>query len=311
MKKRVIAVYNKAQSSFAIMAGMLARCMPDKGFIVCPVAHAAAQADRADVLLCLWWPFLSDGINEMIRAKATILGIYDFKSWEAPAQRESLGRAMARADALVVANAGLQTALAVTYGQTPPIFICPDGVDTVLFHPMPLQQRFTVMWAGNSEAGGREDLKGLDLVEAACALAKVPLVIADSSGKRGTALTYEQMRDFYSQGTVLAIASRVEGGPRTLLEALACGRPVVATRCGLVPELIQHGINGAIVEREVSAFAAGLTYMQRQMALGMGPHISAAAASSVRAWDVEVFARRWRHAFNACANGRFWGIAKR
>jgi glycosyltransferase involved in cell wall biosynthesis len=49
---------------------------------------------------------------------------------------------------------------------------------------------------------------------------------------------------FYSSLNALLVASRFEGGPYTMLEAMACGTPVIATPVGLVPEVIEDGING-------------------------------------------------------------------
>ena len=45
---------------------------------------------------------------------------------------------------------------------------------------------------------------------------------------------------------LLVITSTIETGPRVLLEALACGVPVVSTRVGQAPEVIQDGINGCL-----------------------------------------------------------------
>lgn len=41
-----------------------------------------------------------------------------------------------------------------------------------------------------------------------------------------------------------------------MIEAMACGTPVIALRCGSVPEVIEHGVSGFIVENEDQAVAA-------------------------------------------------------
>ena len=41
-----------------------------------------------------------------------------------------------------------------------------------------------------------------------------------------------------------------------MIEAMACGTPVVAFRCGSVPEIIENGITGRIVNNEAEAIAA-------------------------------------------------------
>ena len=53
----------------------------------------------------------------------------------------------------------------------------------------------------------------------------------------------ELMRSF----DVFALSSIAEGTPVTLLEAMACGVPVVATNVGGIPEVVQDGVNGALV----------------------------------------------------------------
>jgi glycosyltransferase involved in cell wall biosynthesis len=49
---------------------------------------------------------------------------------------------------------------------------------------------------------------------------------------------------------VLAHCSHSEGLPLAILEAMACGRPVVGTNVGGVKELIQHGVTGYLVPPE-------------------------------------------------------------
>ena len=41
-----------------------------------------------------------------------------------------------------------------------------------------------------------------------------------------------------------------------MIEAMACGTPVIAFNCGSVPEVIEHGVTGFVVEDEVRAIAA-------------------------------------------------------
>jgi glycosyltransferase involved in cell wall biosynthesis len=41
-----------------------------------------------------------------------------------------------------------------------------------------------------------------------------------------------------------------------MIEAMACGAPVIAWNCGAVPEVIEHGVTGYIVDTEEEALAA-------------------------------------------------------
>lgn len=63
----------------------------------------------------------------------------------------------------------------------------------------------------------------------------------------------ENMVDFFSNCHVVLLTSRdrsIEGFPNALLEAMACKRPVIATKVGGIPELIHHGETGIMVSPE-------------------------------------------------------------
>ncbi|QOJ36794.1 MAG: glycosyltransferase family 4 protein [Nitrospira sp.] len=58
----------------------------------------------------------------------------------------------------------------------------------------------------------------------------------------------EQVANFINMMDVFVLPSLHEGIPMVLLEALALGRPVIASRVGGIPEVITHRENGLLVE---------------------------------------------------------------
>lgn len=78
------------------------------------------------------------------------------------------------------------------------------------------------------------------------------------------------MRNLYRAADLLVIASKMENLPNTIVEAKACGLPVVATRVGGIPEMIRHGIDGFLAdpydaadrgEASIASLAEGLAYI--------------------------------------------------
>jgi glycosyltransferase involved in cell wall biosynthesis len=72
------------------------------------------------------------------------------------------------------------------------------------------------------------------------------------------------VRPYYAMASVLALPSHSEGSPNVVLEAMAAGIPVVATRVGGVPEIMEHERTGLIVpSRDPAAMADGIERLLR------------------------------------------------
>jgi glycosyltransferase involved in cell wall biosynthesis len=74
----------------------------------------------------------------------------------------------------------------------------------------------------------------------------------------------EDVAPWYAICDVVVLTSASEGTPVTIIEALAAGRPVVATRVGGVPDVVEEGETGFLVRpRDTHALAERLEILAR------------------------------------------------
>ncbi len=67
----------------------------------------------------------------------------------------------------------------------------------------------------------------------------------------------DEVEPYLALYDILILPSRVDGRPQVVMEALACGVPVIASNVGALPDLIEDGRNGYLVPiGNVRAFAA-------------------------------------------------------
>lgn len=79
----------------------------------------------------------------------------------------------------------------------------------------------------------------------------------------------DDMREVYADLDVVTLCSNNEGSPVALIEALAAARPVVSTRVGGVPNVVQDGESGLLVPpRDPVAFADSVLAILRDPARG-------------------------------------------
>lgn len=72
-----------------------------------------------------------------------------------------------------------------------------------------------------------------------------PLGITNRVTFAGWLPTEHDIADGIRSARLFVMPSKSEGGPRVAIEALACGIPVLATRVGMMPDVIEDGVNGA------------------------------------------------------------------
>src|SRR5262245_16755887 len=78
----------------------------------------------------------------------------------------------------------------------------------------------------------------------------------------------EDVAPFYAAFDALVLASSKEGTPVSAIEALAAGRPAVATSVGGVPDVVEEGVDGFLVEPGATdALADRLAQLARDDAL--------------------------------------------
>lgn len=198
----------------------------------------------------------------------TIHHIDDFAE---PRLYEFEKRAVANADQRFVVSKYWQDALRREYGYESVITY--NGMDMSDFSDLPQRtsDRPTVLFVG-----GLEPRKGLEYLIHAMetVVEETPnsrLIAVAKTGFRGTdewgwfrtlgdrlgleghlefyeSVSQDKLLEFYSECDVLALPSKTEGWGLSLMEAMACGKPVVASRVGGVPELVRDGIDGILVD---------------------------------------------------------------
>ena len=154
-----------------------------------------------------------------------------------------------------------------------------DGVDRQTFRKMDRREACRQLGLPESRrrilyAGNLVPIKGPTVLAAAVrnlpGTVDVDVIFVGSGPEAGRIATsdrillvgprpHEEIPLWMNACDVLCLPSRNEGTPNIVLEALACGLPVVASRVGGVPEIVRRGENGLLVEpRNERALAGAL-----------------------------------------------------
>ena len=196
--------------------------------------------------------------------------------------RSMIRWAAGHADGLITVCETLKKVLIDLGVPSERIHVLRNGVDLSMFMPpldrRALRQALDVQGPVLFSVGHLVDLKGHDLaIRAAHRLPDAQLLIA-GAGKKESSLRrlvsdlsmsgrvrflgeipHAELPRYYGAADALVLASSREGWPNVLLEAMACGTPVVATPVGGVPEIVSGAEAGVITsERSVPAIVSAL-----------------------------------------------------
>ena len=189
--------------------------------------------------------------------------------------------AASQAAGIITVSAALKQNLAGIGVDPDRITVLRNGVDTELFRPDQREETRASLGISGPlllSVGNLVESKGHDLViRALSRLPEANLFIIGEGEERNSLekladslrlshrvhfldnLPQEELRRYYSAADLLVLASSREGWANVLLEAMACGTPVVATEVGGNPEVVASRDAGRIVrERTPEALAAGI-----------------------------------------------------
>jgi glycosyltransferase involved in cell wall biosynthesis len=262
---------------------------PLNGWSCARALHAPLKAFAPDLVLSYW--LYPDAYGAMLAARKAGLPLVAGARGSDLRVRDAVSRALTRpvvnaAQRLLVVSEDLGRVAAENYGADPArIRTIPNGCDASLFHPADRAASRTrldiaadaevVTYVGRLvvEKGLRELLDAcrtlsaarprLRLVlvgegpmreEIATRLAADPSLQVTLAGAQPPA----EVARWMAASDLVTLPSYSEGHPNVLVEALACGRPVVATPVGGIPEVVDAESGILVPARDAQALAAGL-----------------------------------------------------
>ena len=97
-----------------------------------------------------------------------------------------------------------------------------------------------------------------------------------------------ELAQWYSAADILVLASSREGWPNVLLESMACGTPVIATRTWGTPEVVSEPAAGRLIERRDAASIANAI---RELFAALPPRTATRQYAERYSWEATTAAQ--------------------
>ena len=112
------------------------------------------------------------------------------------------------------------------------------------------------------------------------------------------------LASYYKTADIFLLTSTYEGWARTVVEAGACGLPVVMTSVGVAGELVKDGENGIIVpvgDKDRTMKAIEYLYLHPEIRKSMG-EIAKQVIKDISIRDPGEYLRQYKESFSPCQN---------
>jgi glycosyltransferase involved in cell wall biosynthesis len=111
--------------------------------------------------------------------------------------------------------------------------------------------------------------------------ALMELANARIPGRYAFITAWDYLGDYYHAMDAVCLVSDQEGFPLVMLEAMMCGRPLIVTAVGCVPEVVRDRVNGLVVAGDPASISAAAELLDRhpRWAQGIGAEGKAFADS--------------------------------